>query len=254
MFHGPGHDGAASVAPEDPLASELLRDSSGERPVRDVTESNELSLWTPAPGAVVVLPERYTPTYAYPALVWLAGPGETESSLRDWLEQVSTRNFVGIGLRLELYSGWTSPREAAASHGHRPGLARYDSVMRSIENWVQLHPRRKYVVGAGVAARTAVAWLLLRPDWFAGAVAIDPPHSTTAARHSVAQAATGRRLLWLRSQDDTAADLDDAELLALGCLGLDLTTRRLPAHRGPELIGRCINQWVLDDVPSTIRD
>jgi hypothetical protein len=218
----------------------------------DCTEAARPSLWTPAPGAVVVLPERYTPTYAYPALIWLAEPGACETSVRTWLEEISTRNFVGIGLRPELYAARSSGRPAVTSAGLRPGLARFGSLLASLDHWVRLHPQRRYVAGARDAAHVAIGWLLSRPDWFAGGIAMDPPPVMHTAWRADSPLPAGCRLLWM---SQTSADLtggDDVQPMALRCLGIDVS---LQASRSPEdVAGRAatINRWVLESIATAV--
>ncbi len=261
MFHGWGHDGAGAgtALGESIAAATLLRHSTGVLDSGDdgteATEALEPTVWTPAPGAVVVLPERYTPGYAYPALIWLMDGSEAESPARQWLSEISTRNFVGIGLRPELYTGGTIGMGDDPGRGRQRGLSRFDSLQRSLESWVRIHPQRRYVVGRGTAATAAIGWLLGRPDCFAGAVAIDAPPANMAAWHAASRLATGRRLLWLRSQPGISADFENAELLALSCLGLEISTQMVDNHARTSLsMGDQINHWVLDAVPTTIRD
>ena len=42
------------------------------------------------------VPLHYEPNYAYPLLVWLHGPGESHSALKQVMPHVSMRNYVGV--------------------------------------------------------------------------------------------------------------------------------------------------------------
>ena len=257
MHEGLGSDGAvtADVVAGDRLVTTLLQAEQHELDaLPEFTESPATSLWTPAPGVVVVLPERYTPTYAYPALVWLLEPGEDEAASQRRMEEISTRNYVGIGLRSDLYTGGpvgSPPANRETPPNPRGGLARFANLMRCVENWVHIDPQRTYVSGTRLSARIAVAWVLARPDWFAGAMAIDASRETTCAWRSQDPRARGRRLLWVRTE---TTDADDTEAMALEYLGLAVTSFQPSGNRPARSLGRKIDRWMLEKVRTAVLD
>ena len=125
--------------------------------------------------------------------------------------------------------------------------------MKCVENWVRLHPQRRYVAGRGAAATAAVGWLLAKPDWFAGAIAIDAPQESSAAWRVAAPLAEPRRLLWLRSVKSDNA-IADADRLALHCLGLQVTQFTLAEDASPATLAARLNRWVLEKIPTAILD
>lgn len=257
MLIGQGEDGAATaVLGEVSYTRSWLQRRDGlATGVPDCTTADELTVWQAAPGAAVVLPERYTPTYAYPALIWLAEPGEDELAIRRWLQEISERNFVGIGLRPELYAPNATSSSELAARGDvscRSGLARFQSLLQSIEPWVRLHPDRRYIAGSGQAARTAVKWLLTRPKAFAGAIAVRPQTSSSIAWRAAAPLGTARRVLWIEDRSADAAS--QADLVALKCLGLQVTAVTDSDTEPSTALAAKINRWVLSSIDTAILD
>ncbi|MCA9053165.1 MAG: hypothetical protein KDA75_04975 [Planctomycetaceae bacterium] len=257
MYQGLGGDGAvmADVPAGDRLVTALLQAEQRDLDWSpEFEESAETSLWSPTPGVTVVLPERYTPTYAYPALIWLLEPGEDEESARRRLEDVSSRNYVGIGLRPELYgAGLTHAASAQRDDAPSPrrGLSCFANLMRCVESWVHLHPNRKYVAGTDSSARIAIAWMLACPDWFAGAIAVNSPREAACAWRTSSPAIERRRLLWVRTDYKVGTD-DDPELLALSCLGLKTSTFYARGSSAADELARRIDRWVLEGLSTAV--
>ncbi|MFV0444076.1 MAG: hypothetical protein ACK5Q5_10945 [Planctomycetaceae bacterium] len=257
MLTGQGEDGATAVVQEEAYRAQswLQRQEQPSDLIEDCTESDGLTVWQAAPGGVVVLPEHYAPTYAYPALIWLAEQGDDEFAIRRWLEEISARNFVGIGLRPELYapaSMSASGTTQVSSTAVRPGLARFLSLLRSIEPWVRLHPDRRYVAGTGRAARTAVQWLLDRPQAFAGAIVIHPAATSAASWRTSGPMNSPRRVLWVC--DGNEPTTADADTLALECLGVRLETVTSDAASSTLALSAEINRWVLSHISTAVLD
>ena len=71
---------------------------------------DEFELWpTPPKPRSFFLPVHYTASYRYPLIVWLHHDGFNEHQIDQIMPHVSTRNYIGIGIR---------GNQAADSAGH----------------------------------------------------------------------------------------------------------------------------------------
>jgi len=143
----------------------------------------EAALEAAAPNSVY-LPLPYEPKYAYPLIVWLQPTGCRLPPLHQVMSVLSERNYLGTISRLALS---ISDPVAAASRGLvPPNLSRPKGTIPW--NWLQevrrdvlnarrkfhIHSERIYLAGIGPGATAAIQVLLSKPEWFAGAIAVDP--------------------------------------------------------------------------------
>ncbi len=127
-----------------------------------------------SPSAVYV-PDDYEPNYAYPLLIWLHDEGGSERDLLRIMPQISRRNYFGLSLR--------GPLERDDSRGGYRWSQLHDDVellenellqsVRHLRQTYHIHSERVSVGGRGIGATLALRLLLQRPEWFAGAVALD---------------------------------------------------------------------------------
>jgi phospholipase/carboxylesterase len=242
MLATPGHDGTLVLPPPFRGSSDLLRDWEDDaRTLRH--DSDRVTLWTPAPGAIVALPQHHEPDYAYPLLLWLPDESQTEAEAAVWLERISRRNYVALGLRPALFSGG----------GRGSAFDRLNYVVRRVESEVQIHSQRRYLAGVGHSGGLAIDWLLERPQSFAGAIAIDAENRPTFAARVPRDRLVGRRLLWARTSTTESVEPSPASLAAMQALGVEVDRWR-PDVPGDllEQLGRFIDGWILSAVPSTI--
>lgn len=249
-----GHDGSATAewkgSPR--LSVELFREGDGSAELlAEGGDHPQVTLWRPAPGARVAIPAHYTPTYAYPLLVWLCDETTSEGDIGRWLERISPRNYIALGLRRDLYS--RPSKEASADLRHLGmSLARYAAVVRRVAAELRLHPERHYVAGAGVAGRIAIEWLLRRPEWFAGGIAIDVDRPAASAWRTMTPGLCRQRLLWIETALTASGQPESPDPVALRCLGLRVDEWRPIESVSWDNVSDRMNHWIMSDIPTAI--
>ena len=120
-------------------------------------------------------PDNYTPSYAYPLIVWFHDDGLNELDVSRWLPRISPQNYLGIGLRAPV------PAEGV------PGTFRWSlgtehlawleedvaATLGEVCSETSVHPERIVAAGIGAGGTIALQMLLRRPEWFAGAAALN---------------------------------------------------------------------------------
>ncbi len=249
-----GHDGAATiplrmtarctVRYEQKSSSGFLT-ASEESPLFEDRE--DFTLWNPAPGVEVVLPHHYTPSYAYPAIVWLPSENQTERIALEQMKSISERNFVGIGLRSALFSDLAAEQNGASTGMKlRRSLERFRRVLEVIHLQLLLHKQRLYVGATGASAPIALQWLCTQPEWFAGSILIDP----VVPQHWELRTSRGgilphRVLLASGVRHLASAELD---VMSLSIKALSGKLTRRDYKLDPDAVshlGRDINSWIL---------
>ena len=149
-----------------------------------VNESVADSDW---PVAIFV-PQRYEECYAYPLIIWLHSDDTDEDQLEDVLEAISPQNYVGLSLRgnqLNNVTGGYRWNLDAAQFGSVPLPELLHATTCRLRRAFHIHSERIFIAGAGSGADSALQLLVHRPDWFAGAILLDPigkPESLQAER------------------------------------------------------------------------
>ena len=119
-------------------------------------------------------PLHYEPNYAYPLLVWLHGPGESERQIQRIMPLVSMRNYAGVGVR-----GTLPVASRGALRGYRwsqqeshigKAEERVLSAVDAAEQRFNISPKRIFVAGFDCGGTTALRVACAHPDRFAGAI------------------------------------------------------------------------------------
>ncbi len=232
-----GHDGVHTLPSRMPQRFyQPLTDDPGlfdDRP--------EVQLWSPMPGTLLAVPEHVTPSYAYPLIVWHPDESQDEFSIDSWMQRISTRNYLGLGLRPGVHQRPAAPVRAA--------LQSLSCLLRYVAGVVTFDPRRVYLAGVGTGARTAMEWLLNRPQQFAGVIAIEPRSSAPVAMRMPSAAGLAReRVLWIESPG-RASEGDESLRVALAAIG---PLRVETVLETPDRFGRCIDRWLMQDTPRAV--
>jgi phospholipase/carboxylesterase len=235
---GPTTFGPHAIPGEQLARARVWRRFSADERKPSFEDSPEVVGWEPLAAVRVVTPMHYEPGYAYPALVWLPGEEETEHDAAAWIERVSDRNCIGVGLRPAMFESRTG--------GVESGLNRFRQVLRCVEASMHLHPSRRFVAGMGRNARVAIEWLLRRPEWFAGAVVIDAPREEAFAARVSAAPLLNRRVLWLQTTPTAPSDAPCAIREALASLGIEVECPSLDGVDPEAEALRFIDAWMLD--------
>jgi len=125
----------------------------------------------------IYVPERYEEGYAYPLLTWFHSDANDEDQLEDVMNAVSSQNYVGLALRgnmtLEKTGGhrW----DAASFTANSVGLSELLHLTTCrLRRAFHVHSERIFVAGSGHGADAALNLFSRHPEWFAGAILLDP--------------------------------------------------------------------------------
>lgn len=132
----------------------------------------------PAPGGDAVsyfAPEGYESNYAYPLLVWLHHAGGDQRQLARVMPLVSTRNYVGLGVRGPVAAeqrGFLWPQTAEGIAAADAQIA--EAIARARQRF-NIHAGRIFLAGYQSGGTMAYRIALRNPDRFAGAVSFGGP-------------------------------------------------------------------------------
>lgn len=128
------------------------------------------------PAHAVFAPMHYERKYAYPLIVWLHGPQDTEHQLKRVMPLVSMRNYVAVAPRgtttMETQSG-----DAAYGWGDSPEQIReaeervFDCI-EAVRERFHIAPRRVFLAGLFEAGTMAYRVALSQPQAFAGVISL----------------------------------------------------------------------------------
>ncbi|MGA2065383.1 MAG: alpha/beta hydrolase-fold protein [Thermoguttaceae bacterium] len=213
------------------------------------------------------VPEKYTPGYGYPLIVWLHGPGSDERQLMRIMPLVSLRNFVAIAPRGTLFA--TSAAENSDSmkkgppqaevYGWSPSAERLQQAEERIFDCIDLagrrlhiHPRRVFLAGFDCGGTMAFQVALNHPDRFAGILSLGGEFPKGAVgRAPLSRLPEARRLsifLAAGRRSPVYGEIDVCgDLRLLHSAGLSTTLRLYPD--GHDLTGQMladVNRWIMD--------
>jgi phospholipase/carboxylesterase len=121
-----------------------------------------------------MVPVRYEPGYRYPLIVWLHNDGYNENQIRDVLPHISTRNFVGVGVRGSLAIDSVGNRFAWSQTP--AAVARCeDAVWQAVDDACErysIHRERIFLAGYGEGGTMARRVAFRRSSHFAGCIAL----------------------------------------------------------------------------------
>ncbi len=125
----------------------------------------------------IYVPERYEERYAYPLIIWFHSDDTDEDQLEDVMTAVSSQNYCGLALRGNHFhtpSGGYRWNTSASQFGSVPLLDLLHVTTCRLRQAFHIHSERIFLAGSGRGADAAMQMLVQRPDWFAGAVLLDP--------------------------------------------------------------------------------
>lgn len=215
----------------------------------------EIALEAAAPNAVY-LPQPYEPKYAYPLIVWLQPVGCRMAPLHQVMPVLSERNYLGTISRLAL--SVADPSKSLALAGTSMGSAGGRAAIPW--NWLQevrrdvlnarrqfhVHSERIYLAGIGAGATAAIQLLLNKPEWFAGAIALDPTISSDQVSLSQFRGLSGKRL-FTSSKAGNSAVTEIGEVCHLA--GMSVTQKN---YRTPQSLHRRVlldvDSWMMSSI------
>jgi phospholipase/carboxylesterase len=120
------------------------------------------------------VPVRYEAAYRYPLIVWLHSDGYNEHQISHVMPHISTRNFVGVGIR---GSQAMDPSGSRFVWAQTPAaISRCeDAVWQAIDDACDrysIHPERIFLAGYGEGGTMARRIALQRSSQFAGCISL----------------------------------------------------------------------------------
>lgn len=189
-----------------------------------------------------ITPLHYQAGYAYPLLVWLHSAGHNERQIEYVLPHISTRNYVGIGIRagraIDVHGrgfDWQAGRNAT--------VKACEMILEAIDHTMDeysIHPERIVLAGYGSGATLACQVALLQSERFAGLVRMGGEFPEASGMFKNFKALRQRQMPMLWQQAINGVD-DDAERLQREIVSAQCIRARVE-----------IRQYRDDDVMNTV--
>lgn len=199
----------------------------------------------------IYVPERYEERYAYPLVIWFHSDANDEDQLEQVMSTVSSQNYVGLALRgnsVHESAGGFRWDASSLLFGSVPLLDLLHVTTCRLRRAFHIHSERIFLAGAGHGADVALQTLIQRPDWFAGAVLLDP---ASKSDHLKADRLTGLRgkpvmVSVARScpHDSLARSVESVRLLRSAGARVDVELTTLPVDPGSNE-ARTIDHWIM---------
>jgi len=227
--------------------------SSAPKMISDapVTPVEPVALEAVAPNAISV-PQYYEAKYAYPLIVWLQPAGCRAPDLKQIMPVLSERNYFGTLSRLAF--SIENPLSAFSLGQRQPGASTVPfnwaadirrDVLHVRRNF-HIHSERIYLAGVGAGASAAIQMLLEKPEWFAGAIALDPDLELAQVSLRKVGELGGKRLFTTAVMP--RPELNDLERLCFAA-GVDVTHKNYPTelslHRKVLLD---VDRWLMAEI------
>ncbi|MFM7168021.1 MAG: alpha/beta hydrolase [Planctomycetaceae bacterium] len=250
-----------SDAPEDFIPSELpleLREAWESWQHSDLTPDNYARSVNESDWPVsIYVPERYEDGYAYPLITWFHSDANDEEQLESVMKAVSSQNYIGLALRgnHEMSSATGGFRWDPSTTGMAPGRIPLQQLLHltvcRLRRTVHIHSERIFLAGSGHGADTAMQMLAFQPDWFAGAVLLDPFCEAAALPEDLSPALQQKPILMSLSGNCGLEVLGRSvrsvrRLRSAGAV-VDVDFTELPVDPGSSEARR-IDHWIMDRV------
>jgi phospholipase/carboxylesterase len=200
-----------------------------------------------------VIPLRYEAGYRYPLIVWLHNDGYNEHQICDVMPHISTRNFVGVGVRGSLAIDNTGNRFAWSQTP--AAVARCeDAVWQAIDDASKrysIHPDRIFIAGYGDGATMARRVAFQRSAQFAGCIALGGRMPRGGAVLGNLNATRTIRNFWALAIDNASMSEEqfdeDVRLVASARLRMEIRRYTTDDEMVTEVL-RDVNVWAMDIV------
>lgn len=209
--------------------------------------------------ATFFMPLHHAPGYAYPLIVWLHSPGDSESQLLRVMPTLSLRNYAAVAVRgVEERDSGGRPKPGF----HWNALA-YEStctaVYRAVESMkrrCKIDPRRVYLVGVGEGGTMAQRIVLRNPWSFAGAASLGgrvPDEERLLENYADLSRTRFFYALAPGGQGCGSEQFTErVRLLYLAGVSILVKQYAEPGALQPAVL-RDVDRWILAAVPTTIR-
>jgi len=205
------------------------------------------------------VPLHYEPSYAYPLLVWLHGPGENETQLRQVMPRVSMRNYVAVSPRGTQVQGngkmagggfaWHQSSRDVSLAEERV----FDCIDLASEKF-HVAPSRVFLAGCGSGGTMAFRLSMKHPDRFAGVLSVGGPFPTGDRPLLRLEQARRLPLFVIQGRESRRYPIDRicADLRLLHTAGMSVTLRQYPC--GDQLTRQMFSDmdaWIMEQVTGT---
>jgi phospholipase/carboxylesterase len=201
----------------------------------------------------IFVPERYEEKYAYPLVIWFHGEGADEDQLEGVMHAVSPQNYVGLGLRgnRECPYGGYRWNLSSLKFGALPLMDLLHVTACRMRCAFHIHSERIFVGGSGVGATVALQVAAEQPDWFAGAILMNPMWNPDEPQTERLQNLRGMPVLQAVSRtatdEDLARNVETVRLLRTA--GARLTVELLEQTPDVETADvRFVDQWLMSQL------
>ncbi len=196
------------------------------------------------------VPNQYEQNYAYPLLIWFHDEHSSENELDLVMSAIGDQNYCGLALRgnhqLTGHDsfGWDN---GALEFSHVPLKRLVNITARRLRRAFHIHSERIFVAGSGTGGDTALRLFSESPEWFAGAIVIDPTcrEQLTLGNHSEMR---GKNVLHTvsrtASNEMLAGNLDTVRLLRSAGVEVDVRVTEEPLDPCCN-DARFIDNWLL---------
>ncbi len=229
-----------------------LQELLQEQQSTGVAPAAESSEW---PVSIHV-PERYEENYAYPLVVWFHENGEHEGQLESVMQAISPQNYCGLGIQgnqtlvPDCEFGWN---QELLDYNPVPLRDLLSVTIRRLRRAFHIHSERIFLAGSGAGADVALQQLCLAPEWYAGAVLLNPACGTMALDALESATLRDKSLLWTVSEagsnEQLADNVEAVQLLRMS--GGQPEVRVTESAIDPESSDvRFVDHWLLSKICS----
>lgn len=205
----------------------------------------------------IFVPERYEEHYAYPLIIWFHSDDTDEDQLEDVMSAVSQQNYCGLALRANHFhdaSGGYRWDTSAVQFGTVPLRDLLHVTACRLRRAFHIHSERIFLAGSGSGADAALQTFAHRPEWFAGAILLDPLGRPENLQSERLTGLRGKPILQTvsRQMPDTqlAANVESVRLLRSAGANVRIELTDGPTDpTGSEV--RFIDHWIMESLNKT---
>ena len=180
------------------------------------------------------VPSQYEENYAYPLIIWFHDESSSENELDLVMSAIGNQNYCGLALRgnqildgNDSY-GWNSD---GLKFGQVPLNKLVNITARRLRRAFHIHSERIFAAGSGSGADVAMRLFAECPEWFPGAVLLDPACETPLTLGKTADL-RGKNILQTVSRSTTnevlARNLESVRLLRSVGVEVDIRVTEEP--------------------------
>ncbi len=196
------------------------------------------------------VPQKYEENYAYPLMLWFHDDNSSEAELDLVMNGIGDQNYCGLAMRgnkvlngIDSF-GW---RAESLEFGEVPLKKLVNVTTRRLRRAFHIHSERIFAAGAGTGADVALQLFSEAPEWFAGAILLEPSCDAALALGDV-EDLRGKHILQTvsrtASNETLAQNLDAVRLMRASGVEVDVRVTEEPLDPCSN-DARFIDHWIL---------